>query len=134
MNWEEAIQLYVDYEACVLSDSKKETALDKARQRERHIRDLLSQMPNLAGKVIEEITPEVWMDSLKTYMKKDRHHSHWTDLEKWKKYTYLRACLIYAREDYKCHYCDAKDSDINVHFTVDHIIPRSQGGTEDWKT
>lgn len=85
MNWEEAIQLYVDYEATVLSDSKK-TALEKAKERESHIRDLLSKMPNLVSKTIENIAPEVWMDSLKTYMKKDRYHDNWTDLEKWKKY------------------------------------------------
>jgi 5-methylcytosine-specific restriction endonuclease McrA len=131
MNWEEAIQLYVDYEASVLSDSKKQTALDKARQRESHIRDLLSQMPNLANKTIENITPEIWMDSLKAYMKKDRYHGNWTELKKWKKYEYLRACLVYARDDYKCHYCNAKDSDIDVRFTVDHVIPVSQGGGED---
>lgn len=70
MNWEGAIQLYVDYEASVLSDSKKQAALDKARQRESHIRDLLSRMPNLASKTIEDITSEVWMDSLKAYTKK----------------------------------------------------------------
>jgi 5-methylcytosine-specific restriction endonuclease McrA len=131
MNWEEAIQLYVDYEATVLSDSKKQKAIDKARQRESHIRDLLLQMPNLANKTIENITPEIWMDSLKMYMKKDKYHDNWTDLEKWKKYKYLRACLVYARDDYKCHYCDAKDSDVDVRFSVDHVIPVSQGGTED---
>jgi 5-methylcytosine-specific restriction endonuclease McrA len=131
MNWEEAIQLYVDYEASVLSDGKKQTALDKARQRESHIRDLLSQMPNLASKIIEDITPEIWMGSLKTYMKKDRYHDNLTDLRRWKKYEYLRACIVYAREDYKCHYCDAKDSDIGVRFSVDHLIPLAKGGTED---
>lgn len=120
----------MDYEASVLSDSKKQTALDKARQRESH-RDLLSQMPNLASKTIENITPQVWMDSLREYMEKDRYHSNWAELEKWKKYEYLRACLVYARDDYRCHYCDARDSDIDVCFTVDHLTPRSQGGGED---
>lgn len=130
MNWEEAIQLYVDYEATVLSDSKK-TALEKAKERESHIRDLLSKMPNLVSKTIENITPEAWMDSLKTYMKKDRYHDNWTDLEKWKKYMYLRACLVYARDDYKCRNCSAEDSDIDVRFSVDHVVPRIQGGGED---
>ena len=130
MNWEEAIQLYVDYEASVLSDGKKKTALEKARERESHIRDLLSQMPNLASKTIENITPEVWMDSLKAYLKKDRYHDNWAELEKWKKYEYLRACLVYARDDYICQNCGAKDSDIDVRFSVDHVIPRSQGINE----
>jgi 5-methylcytosine-specific restriction endonuclease McrA len=132
MNWEEAIQLYVDYEASVLSDSKKKTAFEKAKDRESLIRDLLSQMSSLASKTIEDITPQIWMDSRKAYMKKDRYHKTESDLNAWKPYTFLRACLVYAREDYKCHYCDAKDSDINVRFTVDHVIPRSQGGTEDF--
>ena len=132
MNWEEAIQLYVDYEASVLSDGKKKTALDKAKDRESHIRDLLSQMPNLANKTIENVTPEIWMDSLKAYMKQDRFHNNLTDLEKWKKYKYLRACLVYARDDYTCQNrnCGAKDSDIDVEFSVDHVIPRSRGLNE----
>jgi 5-methylcytosine-specific restriction endonuclease McrA len=132
MNWEEAIQLYVDYEASVLSDGKKKTALEKARERERDIRYLLSQMPNLTNKTIENITSQVWMDSLKAYMKSNRDYKKtWEELISWKKYEYLRACLVYGRDDYKCHYCDAKDSDVDVRFTVDHVIPRSQGGGED---
>lgn len=132
MNWEEAIQLYVDYETSVLSDSKKKTALEKAQERESHIRYLLSQMPNLANKTIENITPQIWMDSLKAFMKSNRDYKKtWEALISWKKYEFLRACLVYARDDYKCHYCDAKDSDIDVRFTVDHLIPRSQGGRED---
>jgi 5-methylcytosine-specific restriction endonuclease McrA len=63
--------------------------------------------------------------------KKDRYHDNLTDLRKWKKYGYLRACFVYAKEDYKCHYCNAKDSDIDVRFSVDHLTPVSQGGTED---
>ena len=72
MNWEEAIQLFVDYEATVLSDSKK-TASEKARDMERSIRYLLSQMPNLASKSVEDISPQVWMDARKAYMKSDRY-------------------------------------------------------------
>jgi len=131
MNWEEAIQLYVDYEASVLSDGKKKAALEKAKDRESLIRDLLSRMPSLASKAIEDITPEVWMDSRKVYMKSDRYHNTESELTRWKPYMFLRACLVYARDDYKCHYCNAKDSDIDVRFTVDHLIPVSQGGTED---
>jgi 5-methylcytosine-specific restriction endonuclease McrA len=131
MNWDEAIQLYVDYEASVLSDGKKKTALEKARDRESHIRYLLSQMPNLASKTIENITSEIWMNARKAYMKSDRYHKTESELNEWKPYTFLRACLVYAKDDYKCHYCDAKDSDIDVRFTVDHLIPRSQGGGED---
>lgn len=41
VNWEKAIQLFVDYEATVLSDGKK-TALEKAESRARDIRYLLS--------------------------------------------------------------------------------------------
>ena len=132
MNWEDAIQLYVDYEASVLSDKKKQTALDKARQRESHIRDLLLQMPNLASKTIEEITPEIWMDSLKAYMKSNKDYKKtWEELTSWKKYQYLRACLVYARDDYTCYHCHAKDSDIDVRFSIDHLTPRSLEGGED---
>jgi len=71
------------------------------------------------------------MDSLRAYKKSNRDYKKtWDDLISWKKYQFLRACLVYARDDYKCHYCDAKDSDIDVRFTVDHVIPRSQGGGE----
>lgn len=132
MNWEEAIQLYVDYEASILSDGKKKTALEKAQDRERDIRYLLSQMPVLASKNIEEITPQIWMDSLKAYMKSNRDYKKtWEELISWKKYQFLRACLVYARDDYKCRNCGARDSDIDVHFSVDHVIPRIQGGDED---
>jgi 5-methylcytosine-specific restriction endonuclease McrA len=131
MNWEVAIQLYVDYEGSVLSDSKKKTSLDKAKDRESHIRDLLSQMPDLASKTIEDITPEVWMNSLRAYRKSHRYHSSISDLTGWKPYTYLRACLVYARDDYICHHCHAKDSDIDVRFSIDHLTPRSQEGGED---
>jgi len=130
MNWEEAIQLYVDYEATVLSDSKKKTALEKAKERESIIRDLLSKMPNLASKTIESITSEIWMDSRKAYMRSDRYHDTQSTLNEWKPYTFLRACLVYARDDYTCHYCKAKDSDIDARFSVDHVIPTSQGGGE----
>lgn len=132
MNWEEAIQLYVDYEASILSDGKK-TALEKARERESHIRYLLSQMPNLASKTIENITPQIWMDSLKEFMKGNRDYKKtWEDLISWKKYQFLRACLVYARDDYTCQNqnCGTKDSDIGVEFSVDHVIPRIQGGDE----
>jgi hypothetical protein len=37
MNWEEAIQLYVDYEASVLSDGKEKTALEKAKDLKKSI-------------------------------------------------------------------------------------------------
>lgn len=133
MNWDEAIQLYVDYEASVLSDSKKKTALEKAREREKDIRYLLSQMPGLASNTIENITPKIWMDSLKAYMKSNRDYKKtWEDLTSWKKYQFLRACLVYARNDYTCQNlnCGAKDSDIDVQFSVDHVIPRSQGINE----
>ena len=131
MNWEEAIQLFVDYEASVLSDSKK-TALEKAQSMGRDIKYLLSQMPDLASKSIEEITPQIWMDSLRAYKKSNKDYKKtWEDLINWKKYHFLRACLVYARDDYKCHYCNARDSDINVRFTVDHVIPRSKGGDEE---
>jgi len=133
VNWEEAIQMFVDYEATVLSDSKK-TASEKARDMERSIRYLLSQMPNLTSKSIEDITPQVWMDSRKAYMKSDRYHRTQSDLSKWKPYKLLRACLVYARDDYKCHYCNTKDSDIDVRFTVDHVIPRSQEVQRIWIT
>jgi len=130
MNWEKAIQLYVEYEATVLSDSKK-TAVEKAESRGRDIRYLLSQMPDLANKNIEEITPQIWMDSLRAYKKSNRDYkNNWDDLYNWKKYTYLRACLVYARDDYTCKKCGAKDSDIGVRFSVDHKIPRSQGWDE----
>lgn len=131
MNWEKAIQLFVDYEATVLSNGKR-TALEKAQSMERDIRYLLTQMPDLASKDIEEITPQLWMDSLRAYKKSNRDYKKtWEDLINWKKYELLRACLVYARDDYKCHYCNARDSDVDVHFTIDHVIPRSQGGGED---
>jgi len=132
MNWEEAIQLYVDYEASVLSDGKKKTALEKARDRERDIRYLLLQMPNLADKPIENITPQIWMDSLKAFMKSNRDFKKtWGDLTSWKKYGYIRACLVYAKYDYTCQNCGAKDSDIDARFSVDHKTPRIQEGSED---
>jgi 5-methylcytosine-specific restriction endonuclease McrA len=133
VNWDEAIQLYVDYEASVLSDGKKKTAFEKARDRERDIRYLLSQMPNLASRSIENITSQIWMDSLKAFMKGNRDFKKtWEDLTNWKKYEFLRACLVYARDDYTCQNqnCGAKDSDIDVRFSVDHKIPRSQGINE----
>jgi hypothetical protein len=132
MNWEEATQDYVTYEAYVLSDTKK-TALEKAQDRGRTIRDLLSQMPNLANKTIENITPQIWMDSLTTFKKGNRDYKRmgWGDLIGWEKYEFLRNCFVYARDDYTCHYCDAKDSDIDVHFSVDHLTPKSKDGEED---
>lgn len=131
VNWEKAIQLFVEYEATVLSDGKK-TALEKAESRARGIRYLLGEMPNLSSKGIEEITPQIWMDSLRAYKKSNRDYKKtWEDIINWQKYKDLRACLVYARDDYKCHYCGARDSDIDVRFTVDHVVPRSQGGGED---
>lgn len=131
MNWDEAIQLYVDYEASVLSDSKKKTAVEKAQERISHIKDLLSQMPNLASKTIEDITPEIWMDSRKAYMKSDRYHKTESDLNEWKPYTFLRACLAYAKSNYQCHYCGRNLSSKRVVFHVEHLKPKVSGGTEE---
>lgn len=108
--------------------------LEKAESRARDIRHLLSQMPDLASKNIEEITPQIWMDSLKAYKKSNRDYiKNWEQLINWKKYKYLRACLVYARDEYTCQNpkCGVKDSDIDVCFTVDRVIPRSQDGGED---
>jgi len=131
VNWEKAIQLFMTYEATVLSNGKK-TAFEKAQSMARDIRYLLTQMPDLASKDIKEITPQIWMDSLRAYKKSNRDYvKNWEQLWNWKKYEHLRACLIYARDDYKCHYCQVRYPDIDVTFTVDHVIPRSQGGGED---
>jgi len=133
MNWEKAIQLFVEHEATVLSDGKK-TALEKAQSMARDIRYLLGEMPNFANKDIEEITPQIWMDSLRAYKKSNRDYKKtWEDITNWKKYKLLRACLVYARDNYTCQNpkCGVKDSDIGVRFTVDHVTPRSQGGGED---
>jgi hypothetical protein len=131
MKWEKAIQLFVEYEATVLSDGKK-TAVEKAQFRARGIEYLLAQMPNLASKEIEEITPQIWMDSLRAYKKSNRDYiKNWEQLIDRKKYKDLRACIVYARDDYTCRNCGVKDSDMNVRFTVDHKIPRSQDGGED---
>lgn len=35
--------------------------------------------------------------------------------------------MIYLRDSYKCQYCSA-----TRRLTVDHVIPRSRGGTDDW--
>jgi 5-methylcytosine-specific restriction endonuclease McrA len=37
---------------------------------------------------------------------------------------------IYARDGYKCQYCGAKASLVDL--TYDHVVPRSQGGATDW--
>jgi 5-methylcytosine-specific restriction endonuclease McrA len=88
-------------------------------------------MPNLTNRAIENITPQIWMDSLKAYMRSNRDYKKtWEVLIGWKKYQFLRACLVYTRDDYTCHNCGAKDSDIDVEFSVDHVIPRIQGGDE----
>ncbi len=34
---------------------------------------------------------------------------------------------VFKRDGYKCVYCSAKDS-----LTIDHVIPRSRGGTSTW--
>lgn len=131
MKWEKAIQLFTAYGATILSDGKK-TAVEKADSRARGVRYLLTQMPDLASKEIEEITPKIWMDSLRAYKKSNRDYKKtWGDLLTWKKYEDLRACLVYARDDYKCRYCHAKYPDDEVALTVDHVVPRSQGGGED---
>jgi len=133
MHWEKAIQLFVDYSITVLSDGKK-PAVEKAESRARDIRYLLSQMPDLASKNIEEISPQIWMDSLRAYKKSNRDYKKtWGDIFNWQKYKCLRACLVYTRDDYTCQNpkCGFKDSDIGVRFTIDHIVPRSQGGCED---
>lgn len=35
--------------------------------------------------------------------------------------------MIYKRDDNKCQYCGS-----TRHLTIDHVIPKSKGGTEDW--
>lgn len=130
MNWEKAIQSFMGYEATVLTNGKK-TAVEKAESMARDVRYLLTQMPNLVSKNIEEITPQIWWDSLKAYKKSNRDYiKTWQDLINWKKYKYLRACLVYARDGYKCNYCHATYPDDEVTLTVDHVIPRSQAGGE----
>lgn len=34
---------------------------------------------------------------------------------------------VFARDGYRCQYCGA-----TAHLTVDHVIPRSRGGTSNW--
>lgn len=35
--------------------------------------------------------------------------------------------MIYKRDDNKCQYCGS-----TRHLTIDHVIPKSKGGSEDW--
>ena len=35
---------------------------------------------------------------------------------------------VFARDDWTCQYCGARSN-----LTVDHVIPRSKGGTSDWE-
>lgn len=42
--------------------------------------------------------------------------------------TYPTRTLIYKRDDHTCQYCGAKED-----LTLDHIIPSSKGGTNDWE-
>ena len=37
--------------------------------------------------------------------------------------------MIYERDDHTCQYCGA-----TKHLTIDHVIPRSRGGQDTWKT
>lgn len=133
VNWDKAIRLFLTYEATVLTNGKK-TAVEKAESRARGIRYLLTQMPDLASKDIEDITPQIWWNALQVYKKSNRDfkggRATWGDLLNWKKYKDLRAYLIYARDGYKCHYCHAKYPDDNVTLTVDHVTPLSQDGAD----
>lgn len=52
------------------------------------------------------------------------------DLEEWKPYRDLRACLIFARDGYACEYCGPEKS-LDKTFNVDHIVPKSRGGSEE---
>lgn len=131
MNWQDAIRLFVGYKVSVLTDGKR-TAVEKAEDRARNVRYLLSQMPNLADKNVEEITPQIWWDSIQAYKRSNRDfkggRANWNDLLKWSKYEDLRACLVFAKDGYECHYCYAKHPDDDVILTVDHLVPRSRDG------
>ena len=129
MNWNEAIELYYDHLATHLGDTGK-TAIEKATSRKNNIADLLSRMPSLIGKGIEDLTPEIWMEALQSYRKSDRLHGTWTDFEEWKQYRDLRACLIFARDGYACKYCGPEESTDKT-LVVDHIVPKSKGGDEE---
>jgi hypothetical protein len=100
MNWNEAIKLFVEYETTHLVDTKKKTE-EKVISMGNDVRYLLSQMPDLAHKNIEEISSAIWMDSLRHYKKTNKDYKrNWSDLFDWAKYKYLRACLVYAKSNY----------------------------------
>ncbi len=129
MNWSEAIELYYDYLATHLGDTSK-TAIEKATSRKKNVANLLSRMPSLRGKGIEDLTPEIWMGALQSHRKSDRPHRTWADLEAWKPYRDFRACLIFARDGYACKYCGREESTDKT-FVVDHIVPKSKGWDEE---
>jgi len=131
MNWEEAIKLFMDYEATHLADTKKK-AEEKATSMGNDVRYLLNQMPDLANKRIEGVTSAIWIDSLRRYMKSNKDYKrNWADLFDWAKYKHLRACLVYAKSNYQCYYCGRDVSSKKVFFHVEHLKPKVSGGTED---
>ncbi|TET89436.1 MAG: HNH endonuclease [Methanomassiliicoccales archaeon] len=129
MNWNEAIELYYDYLATHLVDTDK-TAIEKAVSRKNIVADLLSSMPSLRDKCIEDLTPEIWIEALRSYKESDRFHRTWADLRNWPRYQALRACVIFARDGYTCKYCGPEESMVKI-FNVDHIVPISKQGSEE---
>jgi 5-methylcytosine-specific restriction endonuclease McrA len=131
MNWEEAIRRYLEYEATHLGDTQK-SAEEKLTIMENDVRYLLGRMPDLSTREIEEITPAIWMSTLSNFKKNNRDHMrNWDDLFNWQKYKHLRACLVYAKSDYQCHYCGRDLSSKRIVFHVEHLKPRVSGGTEE---
>lgn len=39
---------------------------------------------------------------------------------------------VLRRDNYTCGYCGVKSSDTGVRMTMDHILPRSRGGRDEW--
>ncbi len=40
--------------------------------------------------------------------------------------------LVSARADHRCEYCLAPEAIFNLAFEVEHVVPTSQGGTDDF--
>lgn len=131
MNWEEAIKRYVEYEASHLGDTQR-SAEEKSTRMGNNVRYLISQMPDLSTKEIEEVTPAIWMNALSDFKKKNKDYKrNWHDLFNWEKYKQLRASLVYAKSNYQCYYCSRDLSSKRVVFQVEHLKPKVSGGTEE---
>ncbi|NYT12719.1 MAG: HNH endonuclease [Methanomassiliicoccales archaeon] len=108
----------------------RETVSVKADKYIDYAKYMLSRMPSLENKTLEEIDSDIWIQALRDYKRSNRRHRTWDDLLNYRGYQVLRSVLVLNKNNYTCVYC-RRASSSGLPMYVDHKEAKVLGGGEE---